>query len=414
MYLFRGIKLKRFQCVFLVFAFLVFYFCCAIIQEMESVLYGFYLVDYSVGFCTKLLPGAIYNALFSSTDATSIRMYTMTLFFAFLMGLSFCIVKFATSFDKDLRPKMLIFSLVLVCGISSVTFCGKYLEMLDTYWLLFALIMLSFVRNKYLKWCIPILLIVSILVHMASAVFIMPFFVVILLLENSAKSENRGAIYTIVSVSIAVSVLLAIYFVLNEENNILMSIDEFHEFMSKRNTELYEYVTYYYDYSLYKTHVIDGAEQISANFSEYILFDSENIVAKFLNTLYSQLFLTVNIYKASGEGFPFKLLVSCLPIVILLYSYGVTTIKNNKENKLRVFALIAAFVAFPMEFFVLLLFSPDIVRWFSHTFTVMFAVMLYDMYLYKDVKYKDNKNWVYSIAAYFVFYVFYAAKYVQM
>ena len=54
-----------------IFAFVLLYDFLAVgIEPWDSanVYYSFYLIDFSFGFCSKILPGAIYNFLFDDNE----------------------------------------------------------------------------------------------------------------------------------------------------------------------------------------------------------------------------------------------------------------------------------------------------------------------------------------------------------
>lgn len=395
---------------FCFFAFIVIYNFIVINSfapsQVNIATYTFYLVDYSLGFCTKLLPGAIYNALFSTTDPESMNIYLNCLYHGFLLALSFVLERFVKAFDtKDIKIAVII-ALLFLTGPSTLAFHTRYLGMFDTYWLFFSLGFILFVQNKKLKWVTPVFFALSLLIHLASIVIFIPFFVFILLFEASRHTENKKEYYIILAVSLSVTVFGAGYFVLFEESNLTLTLEQFHEFMNSRNLSEWEDPSFYFDYSLYKvSHIDDGL------FSEKILLEGEGPFVRIINVVWSQIYITYRSYVDAPFSLKFFWVsfASSLPILICNYRYIVYYLKKHKEDKIKKFISICLMVFVPASFLCLSLFSPDAERWFGLTFTVFFIAVMYIMYKSEEnpAEYFERlkiKGTPFILACYFVVY----------
>ena len=224
--------------------------------------------------------------------------------------------------------------------------------------------------------------------------------------------EKSGTLKLILTASVIVSVLTTVYFVLFEKKNIVMDIEQFNELINSRNVEGWDYITYYYDYALYK---VSNLESVGVDLTKFTLLEGSNIFVKLINILWAQIIVTIKtqVFRQWSPLFDFlKVFVASCPVLIFLYKYCIQVIKKYKDNKYRVRALIGTIVCLPLSFICVSLFSPDMVRWFSHGVTVVFMVVLYDIYSYKDYiievlnKWREKKWWRYSGILYLIFYAF--------
>ena len=88
------VKEKLYEHRFGLFFFAVFMVCgLGILDplriiESSGVSYSFYCADFSLGFCTKLLPGAIYNLLVGKYSEVAVTIYVKTLIVIVLILIS--------------------------------------------------------------------------------------------------------------------------------------------------------------------------------------------------------------------------------------------------------------------------------------------------------------------------------------
>lgn len=357
--------------------------------HINELTYTFHIVDFSIGFCPALLPGAIYNALFSTTQSNVVNLYIVILYHLFLLAVSFMLEKFLYKFDSKNRFVAFIIVLFFITGPSTFSTHVVELGMLDTYWLFFAVAFLIMVQNKYLKWFVPIIFALSIFIHVGALISFIPFFALILLLEAS-KNEKVSKSYIII---FAASLLLAagtfVCFTAFEESNLTLSLDSFRAFLRERNISEWETSTVYYDYALYRI-APDGVKM------ENLVSDGEGgflmqVFGAFMRQIKETFRMFPKIDKPYYVNFASDILIST-PIVVFLYKYVLSVYKKEKENKFRRFIWFCALCLLPFTFVTSVLCSPDLIRWFGHGVMCLFALVLYEIYKSSDNDYLEALN----------------------
>ena len=85
------------------YALIVFEFCiiysCTILGDfatygVDKAVSAIHAVDFGMGFCSKLIPGAIYNIFFDNVSKIKTSVYLIILLIGFFFVLSFMIEKF--------------------------------------------------------------------------------------------------------------------------------------------------------------------------------------------------------------------------------------------------------------------------------------------------------------------------------
>ena len=367
--------------------------------EIDEITYTYHIVDYSIGFCTKLLPGAIYNAIFSTTDAKVVNLYFTVIYHIFLALLSFMLEIFLKKFNSKDRLVALVLVLFFITGPATFSIHTFRLGMLDTYWLFFSVLFIVAIQNKVLKWFIPVLFVSSFLIHVSAMVSFVPFFALIVLLEAMHSVKNRKANLCIFGACVFASFVTFIYFTSNESSNLMLNVNEFRDFISGRNLSLWDDYTLYYDFALFRISYLDGLpiETESGLFVDFLLQIKE----------------TFRAYKGLWGGYYLDVLndiIVCFPIVFLFYKYIFEQIKQVRNNKLWLFMWLCSLFLLPLVFVIGILCSPDITRWFGHSFLVLFALIMYNIYRTGDVgifrKFFDDSN--FNLLATVVYFVFYA------
>lgn len=375
---------------------------------IDQITYTYHIVDYSVGFCTKLLPGAIYNTIFTTTDAEAVNLYFIVLYHIFLVIVSLMLEKFLYRIDLKSRSIAFVIVLFFVTGPATFSIHTFRLGMLDTYWLFFSVAFLFMIQNRYLKWFVPIVFILSVFVHVSAMVSFIPFFALIILLEVLQNEKERNSYVAIFTVSVVLSVITFLYFVAFEENNLLIDVDSFKNFINERNISEWEDYTIYYDYSLYRKSYVDGTSLMG------VTSDDSVFVVRVLEAFWFQIKETFRASSNNGKYITgtFIAIFFSMPIIVFLYKYIFSVLKKEQSNKLKLFVWVCTLCLFPLTFITGSLCSPDIVRWFGHGVMVLFTLILYQIYRY-DKEYMDalsaniNNHTMLPVIIYFLFYMSY-------
>lgn len=371
------------KCALFIFVFIVVYNFLIVrkfnICMVDEITYTYHLVNFSVGFCTKILPGALFDFISPSTDVVAVNIYFNIIYHIFLIVLALVVEKFIHSFDTENRFNAFLLVMFFVCGPATLSIHTYQFGMLDTYWLFFAVLLVIFVQNKYLKWLVPILFVAAILIHVSVIVAFLPFFFLVLLFECSNTEEKRKGNIVIFAICTITTLIALAYFVVCEGDNILLSVEEFREFLDSRNKSEWETYTTYYEYALYK---LDSIDDVNEDFSQVLLVESGGAIANFVNSVWAQIY-----YIAQSFSVNYDLLilwihnvVITLPVIIFLYKYIIACVKKSTTNRFKKFVLCCSLALFPLVFLASSLFSPDINRWYGHNFISLFGFAMYVMY----------------------------------
>lgn len=377
---------------------------------MDALCYHFHIVDYSLGFCPQLLPGAIYNALFPTTQADVVNLYFNIIYHLFLLVVSFMLEKFLYRFDLKNRFIALIIVLFFITGPVTFAMHTEEIGMLDTYWLFFSAAFLIMIQNKYLKWAVPIIFALSIFVHIGAVTAFIPFFALIVLLEASRSERINKSYMSVFIVSVLLSVAVFVFFTAFEESHLKLSFDDFLEYMSERNKSDWEDWPVYYAYALYRV----LPESYGVQMKESIFEGSNSFLLQSLGVLLRQvefnLRYTIKLYDEYLINFARDVIVS-MPIVFYLYKFVWSFFKKEKENKLRHFIWFCALCLLPFTFVTSILCSIDLIRWFGHGVICLFTLVMYELYRSSDNDYLDllntrfNKSSYFAVVVYFVLYM---------
>lgn len=401
--------IENHKCAVFIFVFMVVYnffivnnfgFC-----KIDDITYAYHLVDYTLGFCTKLLPGAIYNAIFPTTNPDVVNIYFNILYHIFLVGVSFVLEKFINTFENEKKVSAFIVTMFFITGPATFAIHAKEFGMLDTYWLFFFLLFILFLRNKYLKWLIPAIFVLSILIHISSLMSFIPFFLLFIFYEASTNKNSSKSYYAILVISAIVTIVTFLYFLLFEEKNLALSLDEYYAFMDKRNTSDSEVFNTYYEYALYK---VDFTQETGTFFSDKILINGSGPIVNLINSVWSQIQITLYTYTGVIEYILVTVqeIILLIPLLRHIYKYISKKAKDAKSDKPQYLALKFSLIGFPLLFIASALFSPDLTRWFGNTFICLAAFGIYVIYKTKDTELFSNpdKYTNLRIIIYFMFY----------
>lgn len=354
--------------------------------EVDHITYTFHIVDFSFGFCTKFLPGAIYNIFFDEAIPYQVSIYETILLLMFFAGIAILLEKLIYSVSIQYRKVCLILIAFFITGPCSFAIFVIQLGMLDVYWLFASLLFLIFVTKKKMCLFIPLAFIFVIMVHFSSLLSYVCLFGIIMLYELSSTNDTHKKTFLCVSffVSIAVTIICVVYFAIYEKSNLTYTMEEFNDVITEKF--LFEssstYLTYY-DYALYD--YMEFPVEFPTESIQYLL-ESSSPLDQLLYFVLKQVIYQVVFYPY----FPILILnaivlfLFLIPLLKFLYKYFFFMIKKYKDNKLKIFVLLLAVIQFPFTIVFALAFSPDVTRWISHAFIIFSTVFFYSIYKEKD------------------------------
>ena len=340
---------------------------------------SFHAVDFSMGFCSKILPGAIYNIFFDDVSTFKVSVYETVLLVLLFLGVSFIAEKFILQFPLKQQKTGVIIVLFLLTGPITFSNYVNELGMLDVCWIILSALFVVFLSKKELYFLLIPVCMCAVMVHFSSVFCFVPLFFFLILYKISCITEpkEKKCLCIVFIVAIIVSVLLAVYFVVFETTTLTYTQQEFREIMLSRGVP--ESHLYYYEYAFYGvTPDFDDAgeslpEITGDTFFMYLL---HIVKVQFVTTFILKIQQISNGYGINSVFLVFLV----MPIIIFIFKSFSKVIKDDKSNKIKVasliFMMIMSFVPMVVGFFT----STDLIRWISHSFFPLFIFFAYVLY----------------------------------
>ncbi|MCH5198702.1 MAG: hypothetical protein J1E34_07325 [Oscillospiraceae bacterium] len=364
----------------------------------------FYVVDFSMGFCSRILPGAIYRLLFNEATTRAVSVYASVLLIVFFAGVCVFLEKLVLHTSKENKMLCLFFVLLFITGPASFSLFVSWLGVIDFYWVLLTLLFFVFLSKKQLYILIPFLFSLCIFVHYGAMVSYIPMMAIIILYKISVSGEKgeKKLLWAVFSLSVIFAFVTTLYFMLFERQNLVYDMQEFDSLILERGAKY----TYYYDYEFYKS--ISAQMGVSAD--DYIFSDG-NLIMRLLKLVQTQFESTFNrdFKIGSMQELAFAGLV-LVPVAGVIFSAIFEKVfKSGEKNAVKKFSLSLVPLLFLLTLVFGTLFSTDTFRWLSHTLLPLFTVFLYVAYyegdsIFNGIRRKLNFLPVPAAALFFILY----------
>jgi hypothetical protein len=267
------------------------------------------------------------------------------------------------------------------------------------------------IENKILRYVIPALFVLSLMVHMSAVLCYAVLFGIILLYRISVEedSKKKKSYLTVFIISMVFTASLAVYF-LAFKKEMPIDVDEFNSLLEGRGGKYFVYYDYtFYDHNYYEHTLLYPAE----------LYDIENPVVRAVRLAFARLYFLHTEYKRVYMPNYFDRILRIAVSLVLLaapmtffYKKMIKFFRSVGENKLKKFCVFLMMIQFPFTLVLGCLFSLDIIRWFAHAFIISFSILLYVMTredeLKNDVLSSVEKIrsqpavWIWALAYFFV------------
>lgn len=336
--------------------------------QADDVTYTYHVVDFGMGFCTKILPGAIYSAIFHKYSVALVSLWETILFLMFLVIISVLLERLYLSFNNNDYIKLFIFfALTGPCTLS--IFIIEF-GMLDVYWFYFAIIAICLIFSKKLvPFTIPLAFLI-VLVHYSSLLCYIPLIVLLMLYKSATSNDKSEKKILVVTASIfAITALSSsAYFMLFDTSNLKLSMDEFNNALNSRGSDYY----LYYDFAFYRTDSSNDGLDIAQ-----VINNDNTALGNLLGILIQQIKVTISLIKPHADIAGIILLI---PIIVIIMSFFVSKIKNKNTNLSNKIVLLLMILMFPISFSGGCMFSTDLLRWYSHAFICLLISFLFVLY----------------------------------
>lgn len=369
--------------------------------NMSTDTYIFYFTDFSMGFSTKFLQGAIYNFFFDDMNIAAVSLFNLVLFFFFLALISILFGVFISSVDKQYRTVFTFLAVLFLTGPSSLTMHYYKLGSMDSYWLYFAILSLLCLYNKHLYCFIIPLSVLSVLISYGSILNFIPFIVILMIYKSTViKNKNERILLSVtVIITIAVSIGFAFYFIMFEKENLTYTLSEFTQIIKDRG---FTADPFYYKSSLYDVDY--------NNVVDYDYINSfESPVQRAFIFIWHRMLYSLNFISLKSA---FGMLIYILPPVFVIFLYFTKRIKEEfSSHKIKAFSYLCCLGMFFITAVTGILVSTDTVRFLAHAYTLLFASFFFTAYYEKHtalgfVKDKISLIPMPAIILYTVFYIF--------
>ena len=354
---------------------------------LNELSYSFHVIDYRIGFVSRILPGQIFLLIFKNPTRSKMMIFESILLVLTVLVSSFFLEKVYLSAKEENRYSY--FYIILLFCISGSTFCIFYenIGMLDVYCIYTFLLFLIVLQNKHTMFLIPILYVAMTAIHFWPFLDYIPLMSIILLYKAAISDDKKEKkrLIVILAVSIFFAVAFAAIFLYNEKNNLRYTIDEFHRYLDARGIQDYSY----FDYSFYNNAegVIWGKSFQTKDYTEITAVWIPSFIRRIINRIIWQICNVLAMYKIGNRnilGLLSTMFLAAIPILSLIY-YSYVKFFKLQNNRLKKFCIICGMAIFPFSFFSSVLLSTDIVRWFSHAFTCHLVFFLYILYKQKHL-----------------------------
>ena len=261
--------------------------------RLSDVCYPYFLVDFSMGFCSKLLPGAIYNFLFDNTSRVAVFSYNTFIFIAFVLVVFVMLEKLILRVGYDDRKNFFCMSILFLTGISVFPMCVYKMGSLDSYWIYFTILSVVFLSDRRLYLLIIPSSLMVIMVNFGGIFVYIPFIILLTIYKSTVIQEKSEKYYlcVVAAITTVLSILLSGYFVIYEQGNLVYTFEEFTQILNNRG---YDGVSRYYATGLYSEPYYDTVDYAGINGIESPIYRALYFVfQRFLLTLTGTLFLKV-------------------------------------------------------------------------------------------------------------------------
>lgn len=341
--------------------------------------YAFHVVDFSFGIRSNILPGAVFYGLFGDHASFALAtVYETLLLLVFFAGVSVLLEKLCHSVESMYHQSILILVFVFLSGPFTFAIFTNELGMLDFYWILCSLLFFFFIEKKYLCLLIPLLYVLCLAVHFSAVLNYLILFSVLLLYKASEENrKEKKRIYILVFVvSVSVSFVVFLYYLYMQAQDAAVSYDEFHRIMEERGSRYF----IYYDYEFFNLY--NGEPVVPSD-----IFSMNAPIKRLISLITAKIAFNMGLYANDISAYAIRFLFSAIfisPLMFFYYKYLRLVFRNSRNNRLKRVSLFFMMIQFPFTVIVGLLFSPDIIRWFTHGFLISYAVFLY--LIYKETK----------------------------
>ena len=327
-----------------IFLFLLFEFALMIDEStIDLWVLTHYLITYEFGLIPRAFIGSVLS-LFTNKITYHVVYVVAIIFFIILISqISLLLGSSIRRSESDVKPSVKIFTLLFLASPLSVTYLlGGYFARLDMYWIIITLIALVFLKNRILRWTIPLLSAIAIMIHQAYIVTYMPALVIPMLYEIYKSKYSKKSI-AVFSLSCFSMIFIFLFLLFAQKNIPFVNAADFVKHISKN---------------------VGFTPDIHMIYAEYYCPISEWTI---------HVVLPILSYIALPVGL--TLLVFSIPLIIIFGYIWKQSFKDTKNKFMKFVFLLCA--AAPSVFVLAAFFGTDWDRWWAAVINNQFIIIFY-------------------------------------
>lgn len=383
---------KRHKLCFELFVFIILYQFVVVLgcrlPEVDPFHYQFYVVDFDMGFASRILPGAMCRFFVGEFDKASLLFFLVFSVVFFFLLLSFLLEKWLLAVPKEDRTLYGVVLLLFLTGTFTFSVFVKDFGIPEFYWAFFSLLAFFCLRRRFLYWALIPLCGLILLVNYSAVLCYIPFLCICVLYKISTEKEKktRLLLWPTFGLMVIGSIGFFIYLVVAGKGNMKYSFETFNEILAGRGVDSVIYIDYFLYGKLPEQAV--GPDSTLAVFEAWknatATPSSASHFGLFLQDFVMQLrfvFSTFSADKLIIVLFPFVL---ALPVFAFSFRYFLQELRNRNNPKLKRFVSFCMPALFFLTLGASLFFSSEFLKWFSFAFLPYFSMLLYVMYLDRE------------------------------
>jgi len=208
---------ERYEIVIFLFLFFEFIFMISE-KHLDRIVLTHYALTYELGLIPRAFIGSFISLFANKITSHAVYIMSIISFIILISQISLTLGGLIRKSDPDIKLSIKIFTILFLASPLSVTYLlGGYFARLDMYWLIITLFSLFLLKRRTLRWAVPILSAVAVMIHQGYLVTYMPALLIPMFYEiyKSKYSKKSIMIFGLSCISMLLILLLMIFFFYN-------------------------------------------------------------------------------------------------------------------------------------------------------------------------------------------------------
>lgn len=333
--------------LFLMFRLLMYTYNRSVV--FSSVVGVYYTLSYELGFIPRAFIGTILGLFTDYLTNDALRLFIHLVTVLLLAVIAVSVGRVISKTSSEYRPAVLLFLFFLLTApLSHTYFIERHFGRLDTFWILFTLLSLLCLKNRYTRWLIPVLCFAAVATHPGFSVTYMPALLVPLFYE---VYRGRYSSSGIVLFSVCCTVLLSsfVYFQFLAVSVPFADAESFGAYLSSRT---------------------DMKISVPVLYLEYISPHLDRLTNP--NTFTD---LMLPMLRDTALRTVLAFLGFTLPLILIFAAVWKSGFRHADNNHIKLVFILCALS--PLAFIPAALFGQDWERWWAAAINVQFILIFY-------------------------------------